>query len=89
MYVVTILTQRDNEIVYKGLTGTFAEVNNEGRELFRAEHPGEAIKDSFALPESDYYNAHKCKDSTGAGCCEFCGGVISGSLLYLELNGGD
>lgn len=34
-----------------------------------------------------YYDAHRCYDPTGKGCCEQCGGVIRGSQLDKELHG--
>lgn len=89
MYITQIVTQDEQTITYTGLAGTLEQARKSGIELFTSEHPGRSIKDSFVFTEQEYHGIHKCRDSTGRGCCDVCGGVIAGSPLYREINGGD
>ena len=89
MYVTQIVTQNEQTITYTGLAGPLEYARQSGIDRFRSEHPGQSIKDTFAFTEREYYGIHECRDNTGRGCCEVCGGVIAGSPLYAEINGGD
>jgi len=89
MYVTQIVTQDEHTITYTGLAGPLEQARESGIARFTSEHPTRAIRDTFTFTEREYYNLHKCRDSTGRGCCEICGGVIPRSPLYAAINGED
>lgn len=89
MYIVQIVTQEKQTVTYTGLPGPLERARKSGIERFRLEHPDQAIRETFAFTEQEYYGFHECQDSAGRGCCEVCGGVIAGSSLDREVGGGD
>lgn len=89
MYVTQIITQDEQTFTYTGLVGPMEEARTSGMARFQSEHPKHPIKDTFVFTEREYYGIHACRDATGRGCCEICGGVMAGSPLYKEINGGD
>lgn len=89
MYMIRIVTQKNLDTTYSGLTGSQEEARRTGIERFNIEHPDETIKDAFVFTEKEYYGFHRCHDRTGLGCCDTCGGVIAGSPMFLEINGRD
>jgi len=47
------------------------------------------VVDSFVMPQQDYFGGHDCRDDDGGGCCSVCGGMIAGTWLDTQTNGGD
>lgn len=89
MYSVIILTTDDQEHTFSNLEGPKARARESALSRFRQQHPDAAIADTLICPMAELYDAHTCRDPGGRGCCEYCGGVIPGSWLDRELNGGD
>ena len=87
-YVVKIQTA-DRTDTYTDLTGPAETARRVALLRFQQDHPGAVVVDSFVMPEQDYLGGHDCRDDDGDGCCSVCGGVIAGTWLDKQTNGGD
>jgi len=87
-YVVKIQTA-DRTDTYTDLTGSAETARRAGLHRFQQAHPDSVVVDSFVMPQQDYFGGHDCRDDDGDGCCSVCGGVIAGTWLDKQTNGGD
>ena len=87
-YVVQIQTA-DRTDTYTDLTGPAETARRAGLHRFQQAHPDSVVVDSFVMPQQDYFGGHDCRDDDGGGCCSVCGGMIAGTWLDTQTNGGD
>lgn len=88
-YAISIITTDNKTHDFLNLEGSVDQAKAEALERFRKEGSAGEVAEVLSLPMLDYYDAHQCRDTTGRGCCTYCGGVIPGSSLDREINGGD
>ena len=88
-YAITIVTADNRTHEYLDMGGPVARAKTDALDRFRKEGTGGEVVEVLSLPMGDYFHAHQCRDTTGSGCCNYCGGVIPGSFLDREINGGD
>lgn len=86
-YAVKIQTE-DHTETYTGLAGPAETARRVALLRFQQNNAGTVV-DSFVMPETEYFGGHDCCDEDGGGCCSVCGGVIAGSGLDKQINGGD
>ena len=87
-YVVKIQNV-DRTDTYTDLTGPAETARRDALLRFQQAHPDSVVVDSFVMPEQDYFGGHNCRDNDGSECCSVCGGVIAGTWLDKQTNGGD
>ena len=88
-YAITIVTDNNSTNDYLNPEGPVDRAKAEALRRFHKEGIGGEVVEVLSLPMGDYYDAHRCQDTTGQGCCNYCGAVIPGSPLDRELHGGD
>lgn len=88
-YAISILTADSKIHDFLNLSGPVDRAKADALERFHKYGTGGEVVEVLHLPMMDYYDAHQCRDTTGRGCCTYCGGVIPGSPLDREINGGD
>jgi hypothetical protein len=88
-YAISILTADSKTHDFLNLEGPVDLAKTEALERFHKNGIGSEVVEALHLPMMDYYDAHQCRDTTGRGCCTYCGGVIPRSFLDREVHGDD